>query len=379
MWKTTSILVGIVLVLVTLGVVMLASTSSVQGDTLFHDPNYFLKRQLIWLAIAFVAAFLTSNIDYHYWKPLAIPLTLFSVALLVMALVPGVGLTIKGSSRWLRFGPANFQPSELAKFATVVFLAWWMARVQRHALELTRGLIIPLTGLGLILGLIFIEPDFGTTMLIGVVGMALMFVGGSRASYLVVAAAVGLCGFTLAVMQNALRMRRITAFLNPEKYAKDEAFQLLNAIYAFVVGGGAGVGLGQSLQKRFYLPEAHTDFIFAILGEELGLAASLLVVVLFLGLFICGVRISFSAQDQFGKLLGFGVTLMIVLQAAINIGVVTGSLPTKGLPLPFISFGGSSLLMSLAMVGVLVNIARQSGDESEPDESRCIKDAAHRL
>ena len=378
MWKTTSILVGIVLVLVTLGVVMLASTSSVQGEQLFHDPNYFLKRQLIWLAVAFVVAFLTSNIDYHYWKPLAIPLTLFSVALLVMVLIPHVGLTIKGSSRWLRAGPANFQPSELAKLSTVVFLAWWMSRVQRHAMELIRGLIIPLVGLGLILGLIFIEPDFGTTMLIGVVGMTLMFIGGSRVSYLIVAAAIGLCGFTLAVMQNALRMRRITAFLNPEKYAKDEAFQLLNAIYAFVVGGGAGVGLGQSLQKRFYLPEAHTDFIFAILGEELG-PASLLVVVLFLGLFICGVRISFRAQDQFGKLLGFGLTMMIVLQAVINIGVVTGSLPTKGLPLPFISFGGSSLMMSFAMVGVLVNIARQSGDDSEPDESRCIKDAAHRI
>lgn len=379
MWKTTSILVGIVLVLVTLGVVMLASTSSIQGDQLFHDPGYFLKRQLIWLAVAFISAFLTSNIDYHYWKPLAVPLALFSVVLLVMVLIPGVGLNIKGSSRWLRVGPANFQPSELAKLATVIFLAWWMARVQRRATELVRGLVIPLVGLGLILGLIFIEPDFGTTMLIGVVGMTLMFIGGTRVSYLIVAASVGLCGFTLAIMQDAERMRRITAFLNPEKYAKDEAFQLLNAIYAFVVGGGAGVGLGQSLQKRFYLPEAHTDFIFAILGEELGLAASLLVIVLFLGLFICGVRISFRAQDQFGKLLGFGLTMMIVLQAAINIGVVTGSLPTKGLPLPFISFGGSSLLMSLAMVGVLVNIARQSGDEGEVDESRCIKDAARRI
>ncbi len=379
MWKTASILVTIVLVLITLGVVMLASTSSIQGDQLFKDPNYFLKRQLLWLVVGFLAAFLTSNIDYHYWKPLALPLALFSVILLVMVLIPGVGLNIKGSSRWLRFGSANFQPSELAKLATVIFLAWWMSRVQRHALELVRGLVIPLGGLGLILGLIFIEPDFGTTMLIGVVGMTLMFVGGSRISYLVVAAAAGLCGFTLAIMQDAERMRRVTAFLNPEKYAKDEAFQLLNAIYAFVVGGGGGVGLGQSLQKHFYLPEAHTDFIFAILGEELGLTASLSVVVLFIGLFICGTRISFRAQDQFGKLLGFGLTMMIVVQAAINIGVVTGSLPTKGLPLPFISFGGSSLMVSLAMIGVLINIARQSGDETETDESRCIKDAAHRI
>ena len=379
MWKTASILVGIVLILVTLGVVMLASTSSVQGEQLFHDPNYFLKRQVLWLIIAFIVAVLTSNVDYHYWKPLAIPLVLFTVVLLVMVLIPGVGLNIKGSNRWLRFGAVNFQPSELAKPATIMFLAWWMARVQRHALELMRGMIVPLFCLGMILGLVFIEPDFGTTMLIAVVGMALMFVGGSRISYLIVASAVGACGFTLAIMQDAERMRRITAFLNPEKYAKDEAFQLLNAIYAFVIGGGPGVGLGQSLQKRFYLPEAHTDFIFAILGEELGLGASLAVVVLFISLLICGVRISFRAPDQFGKLLGFGVTMMIVLQAAINIAVVTGSMPTKGLALPFISFGGSSLLISMAMVGVLVNIARQSGDDTEPDESRCIKDAAHRL
>ena len=174
-------------------------------------------------------------------------------------------------------------------------------------------------------------------------------------------------------------MRRIIAFLNPEKYATNEAFQLLSAKYAFVVGGGYGVGLGQSLQKHFYLPEAHTDFIFAIIGEELGLAASLLVVVLFVALFLCGMRISFRAPEQFGKLLGFGITLMITMQAAINIGVVTGSLPTKGLALPFISFGGSSLVISLGMIGVLINIARQIGDDTEGDERRFIKDSAHRL
>lgn len=378
MWKTTSILICIVLVLVALGIVMLASTSTVQGKSLFADSGYFLKRQAAWLAVGFLLALAAAQVDYHYWRSLALPVTIVAVILLVMALLPGVGVNVKGSSRWIRFGPLNFQPSEIAKFAAVVFLAWWMARVQRHASEFSLGLVVPLIGLGLMLGLVFIEPDFGTTMLIGMVGMTLMFVGGTRPSFLLVAGAVGLSGFTLAVMQNAERMRRITAFLNPDKYAKDEAFQLLNAIYAFVVGGGYGVGLGQSLQKHFYLPEAHTDFIFAIIGEELGLAASLLVVILFLGLFLCGVRISFCAPDQFGKLLGFGMTLMIAVQAAINIGVVTGSLPTKGLPLPFISFGGSSLVVSLAMVGVLINIARQAAEEGGPG-SRFIRDSTHRL
>ncbi len=376
MWKTASIMVGVVLLLVALGVVMLASTSVVQGQTVFSDPNYFLKRQLIFLLVAGVAGLVMARIDYHVWKMLVGPLAAFSLVLLVMTLIPGVGLTVKGSSRWLRAGPVNFQPSELAKFTCVALLAWWMARVQHRATDFKLGLLIPLAGLGVFLGLIFIEPDFGTTLLVGVVGMTIMFMGGTRFSYLLVAGLLGFVGFALAIMQNAVRMRRITAFLDPEKYAKNEAFQLLNAIYAFVVGGAGGVGLGQSLQKRFYLPEAHTDFIFAIIGEELGLGASLLVITGFVVFFFCGLRISLRAPDKFGELLGFGLTLMLTLQAAINIGVVTGCLPTKGLPLPFISFGGSSLVISLMMVGVLVNIARQAQTDAE-GETRVIKDAEH--
>jgi cell division protein FtsW len=251
-----------------------------------------------------------------------------------------------------------------------------MARIQRHADELWKGMIVPLGILGVNLLLIFIEPDFGTTLLIATVGMAMMFVAGVKFSYLLVAALAGLTGFFLAVMRNAERMRRIIAFLNPEKYARHEAYQLWNAIYAFVIGGGTGVGLGQSLQKRFYLPEAHTDFIFAIIGEELGLAASLLVVVLFLAILICGIRISLHAPDGFSRLLGFGLTLMITLQAVINIAVVTGCMPTKGLPLPFISFGGSSMIISMAMIGILINIGR-AGITDEDIERRAIKDRGH--
>lgn len=379
MWKTATILVGIVLILVTLGVIMLASTSGFQSRAQFHDAGFFLRRQVVALILGGICAIAVSWIDYQYWRKFAVPLAIVSVVLLLLVLIPGIGLNIKGSSRWLRVGPVNFQPSELAKLASVILLAWWMARVQRHAHEFRLGLIVPLIGLGMFLGLIFIEPDFGTTMLIGIVGMMLMFVGGTRFGYLLVAGALGLSVFTVAIMQDAERMRRIIAFLNPELYAEDEAFQLLNAIYAFVAGGGRGTGLGQGMQKHFYLPEAHTDFIFAIIGEELGLAASLGVVILFLGLFLCGIRITFRAPDQFGKLLAFGITLMISVQAMINIAVVTGSMPTKGLPLPFISFGGSSVLISLAMIGVLINIARQAGESEEGDDSGFIRDAAHRF
>ncbi|HBA83526.1 MAG TPA: putative lipid II flippase FtsW [Verrucomicrobia bacterium] len=378
MWKTTSVIIGIVLLLITLGIVMLASTSGIQGQNQFGNPNYFIHRQLLWLSIAAIGALITARIDYHVWRTMAVPLVVVSAVLLVMTLLPHIGQTVKGSSRWLRFGPVTFQPSELAKFTSIVMLSWWMARVQRRAEEFRRGLVIPLGCLGVILLLIFVEPDFGTTMLIAVVGFSLMFAGGSRFSYLLISALLGLLFFTLAIMQDAERTRRIVAFLNPEKYAQDEAFQLLNAIYAFVIGGGMGTGLGQGLQKKFYLPEAHTDFIFAILGEELGLPASMFVVLLFVAFLICGTRISVRAPDKFGRLLAFGITLMIALQGLINIAVVTGCMPTKGLPLPFISFGGSSLLVSLSMVGVLINVARQSGGDLEAS-GHYIKDSAHQL
>lgn len=366
MWKTASVLVGIVLLLVTIGIIMLASTSGVHGQTQFGDAQYFLNRQLMALAIAIPAFFVMARLDYQYWRTLAIPLFGASLVLLVLALTPGIGLTIKGSSRWIRIGPfLNFQPSELAKMSMIIFLAWYMTRMQRRSGEFVKGLVLPLMMLGLIAGLIFVAPDYGTTMLVGLVGMILMFIGGTRLGYLLTAGVGGGVLFTLAIMQDTLRMRRIIAFLNPDKYAMDEAYQLLHAIYAFVVGGPRGVGFGQSLQKRFYLPESHTDFIFAIIGEELGLFASLGVVLLFTAFFYCGVRISLHAPDLFGKMVAFGITLMITLQAAFNMAVVTGCLPTKGLPLPFISYGGSSLLVTFAMIGLLINIALQSGDEED--------------
>jgi len=260
-----------------------------------------------------------------------------------------------------------------------VLIAWWMARFQPHARELRIGLVYPLGLLSIYLGLVFVEPDFGTTLLLALVGMLLLFLGGARVGHLAVAGVLGATLFSLAVMHDPVRMRRITAFLDPEQYARREAFQLLSAIQAFVVGGGRGVGLGQSLQKHFYLPEAHTDFIFAIIGEELGLKGSLGILALFMGLFFCGMLISQRAPDRFGQLLGCGCTLMLTLQAAINMGVVTGSLPTKGLPLPFISFGGSSLVASMAMVGVLLNLARHAIAEDDDRDARCIRDAARRI
>jgi cell division protein FtsW len=378
MWKTTTALIGIVLLLLTLGVVMLASASSVQGDSLWANP--YLSRQLGALAVGLLVAVVASRVDYRRWKSLAPLMGLLTVLLLLLVLTPGIGKSVKGSQRWLPLGPfGSIQPSELAKLALVLVMGWWMSRVQRKAHNFWPGLAAPLLMMGALAGLVFAEPDFGTTMLMGSVGMVIMFAGGARLSYLAIAGALGFSAISLAIMQDAERMRRIVAFLHPELYAKDEAFQLLNAIYAFVVGGAGGSGLGGSLQKRYYLPEAHTDFIFAIGGEEMGLFLSLGVAALFLSFFLCGVRISFRAVDSFGRLVAFGITSMITLQAAINIGVVTGCLPTKGLPLPFVSYGGTSMVVTLLMVGVLVNIALQSGGEKDDDGLAVVRDRVRRI
>jgi cell division protein FtsW len=362
MRKSATFIIAIALILSTLGIIILASTSSVQAEHAYKDPAFFLKRQAVSLVLAFIAGLVCMRIPYEYWRYLSPLVALFTLIMLVMVLVPSIGIELNGSRRWLRLGPVNLQPSEFAKFALIISAAKWLSDSQRQIHTLTKGLIIPISIIGVFAGLVFVEPDFGTSILMLSAGLAMLFVAGTRVSYLAVAAVSGLALFTVAIMHNEVRMRRILAFLNPEKYAQNEAFQLLQAIYAFVEGGLTGVGLGGSLQKRFYLPEAHTDFILAILGEELGLVASLSVVLMFAAFLFFGLFISYRAQDVFGRLLAFGITIMICVQAAINIGVVTGVLPTKGLALPFISYGGTSLVISFAMIGVMVNVAFRNAE-----------------
>lgn len=374
MKTTAALLMASVVLLVGLGIVILASTSGVQGEMLYGDAYFFLKRQAIWMTLGIVLAVFTVRFPYMFWRQLAIPLALVSLVLLGMVLIPGIGVEIKGSSRWLRFGGINVQPSELAKLSVVVWLSWWMAIFYRRSHEVVRGWFAPLVVLGLFAGLILLEPDYGTTALLGFVGLLIMFMGGTRLGYLVVTGLVGAVGFALMVAQNPVRRMRVLAFLEPEKYQAAESYQLTQALYAFGLGGQTGVGLGESVQKRHYLPEAHTDFILAILGEELGFVFTLGVVILFIVILACGLNISRRAVDPFGRLLAFGITAMITLQAALNIGVVTGSLPTKGIALPFLSFGGSSLVMTMAMIGILLNISRYAADPFDRAEDRVIKD-----
>lgn len=373
MRRTPTILVGTVLLLLALGIVMLASASSVKGTAVYKDSSYFLVRQLIWLAVALVAGGITASVDYHKWQRWWVPLSAFSVLLLVMVLIPGVGTEINGSHRWLRIGSFSAQPSEFSKFAMIIMMSSWMAKSGGKAGTFKEGILKPGLLLATMMGLVFLEPDFGTTLLLAMVGAAIMFTGGSPARYLVIGIVAGMILFAGAVMHDPVRAGRVLAFMNPEKYPK-AAYHLQQSEQAFTLGGPWGVGLGESLQKHFYLPEAHTDFILAIIGEELGLAATILVVLLFAGFLACGTLISMRAPDNVGRLMGMGFTLMTSMQAAINIGVVTGCLPTKGLALPFISYGGSSLIVSIMMVGALLNIARQAVMTEERAVVRAARD-----
>jgi len=376
MRKTSSTMVAIVLALISLGIVMIASTSAVKGATSFGDPHYFLKRQLLWLFISIVAAVVFSRFDYHWWQKAVIPLAVVTVIMLVLVFVPKIGMEVKGSHRWLRLGPLTFQPSEFAKVTSIIAISAWMAAAGRKVQNIKEGFIYPILGLGIVLGLIFLEPDFGTTLLIAMVSMLIMFVGGTKLTYLISLGLLGLSGFIVAILHDPVRMKRIFSFLWPEQFAT-AGHQLAQSKIAFELGGLFGTGLGNSIQKHRYLPEAHNDFIFAIIGEELGLIATLIVVLFFIGLFICGMMVAYKAPDPFGRFLAFGLTMVIVLQAVINIGVVTGCLPTKGIPLPFISYGGSSLLVSIIEVCILYNIAQHSGEEPADDHTRFIKDNAH--
>ena len=356
MRRTISLFIAIVLILVTLGVLILASASSAKYD----DASYFVRRQLIWLALSFCAAAVAARFDYRFYKKLVIPLSAVSIILLILVRIPGIGTMINGSWRWLRIGPLTVQPSEISKLAIIMLFAWWLARNQRRIDELKLGILIPFGLLGCFVVPIIVEPDFGTTMLVSSVAVSMMFLSGVSIGPLLVTGLVGLMGVLVLIFQNPERMSRILAFLDPQKYEQDKAWQLINSMRAFAGGDIAGVGFGNSMQKYHYLPEAHTDFIFPIIGEELGLIASLIVVFMYVILFVLGLRIALNARDDFGRLLAFGITLMITIQALINFAVVTGCVPTKGLALPFISYGGSSLLVSGVMIGILVNVAHSS-------------------
>ena len=352
------ILIVCVAALVSIGLVMLFSTSAYAHDA-HGDAYYFLKRQGAWLAIGIVTCSAAALIDYHLWAKSWLVLFLLAAALLALCFVHHVGLRLNGSSRWVKLGPVVFQPSELGKLAAVVALAWWFTRFEQRSSQFLHGFIFPMMLIGVLMALIVREEDLGTTMLIGATMVAIMFVAGSNPVYMLLLAVAGVMGILRIATHMSERMARLVAFLDLQHHKDGAGLQQWESLKAFGLGGVSGLGLGDSVEKMQYLPYAHTDFIFPIIGEELGLFATLLIVLAFLLVTMSGVMIALQAKDRFGMLLGFGLVINIALQACVNIGMTTALLPNKGMPLPFISSGGSNLCLCLLFTGVLLNIYRQ--------------------
>ncbi|MGI6128642.1 MAG: putative lipid II flippase FtsW [bacterium] len=342
------------------GIVMVFSASSVAATAEFGDSFHYLKTQTIATAIGLIGMVIFMQIDYHSlkkWAPVVLAVAIF---LLGLVLFKSVGVEGGGARRWLQLGPFNLQPSEVAKIGIVLFLASILSERKLNITKFWHGLFPLVAILGVLFLLILKQPDLGTAMTLAGTAAIMLFVAGAKISHLVMLGCIAAPGVWLAIMGEDYRRRRFLAFLNPEADPQDAGFHIIQSLYALGSGGLLGVGLGESRQKFFYLPERHTDFIFAIIGEELGLLGTLFVLALFLLLAWRGCRAAMLAPDRFGVLLGVGIVSMIVIQALVNIGVVTGSLPITGIPLPFISYGGSSLVFSLAAVGVLLNISRHS-------------------
>ena len=352
----TTILVFCVAALLSLGLVMLYSSSMSQNGGAY--PVF----QLIWCGMGLITAGLVACVDYRHLKKISIPFFLTAIVLLVVVLIPGIGAKAGGARRWLPVAHQSFQPSELAKLALVILLAHYAERYQRFIPTFGRGLVVPGIFICPVLGLIFLEPDWGTTLLLAAVSGIVLLVAGVRWRYFFPPLILGASTFIIFLFHNPVRMKRILSWVNPEETKDGVGYQAWQAILSLGSGGWTGLGLGSGRQKFGYLPEHQTDFIFANIGEELGLIATLGVVLAFIALIICGIYIAWHSRDTFGLLLATGLTFLIGLQAFINIGVVTSALPNKGLPLPFISRGGSNLFLMLVCVGLLLSVARRAAD-----------------
>jgi len=349
--------------LLALGIVMLASTGEFSQDA-HGRPYYFVYHQLMWLGIGLVLCFTLARIDYHFWVNKWPYLYGLSLLLLICCFVPHIGAKINGSRRWIHLAGLTFQPSELAKFASVCLLSWWYSQEDRVEREFIRGFMVPLGLVGLLMFWTVIEVDVGSTSLIGATAITMTFIAGSRWRYVLSVCLMGVGGIASAIALLPERTGRFFAFLHPELYPAD-AYQTQQGLIALGSGGVTGLGLGNGRQKLLYLPFAHTDFIFPVIGEELGLTGTLGIVFAYVIFVLAGMSIAVKSRDRAGLLMGTGLVMLIAMQAAVNLGVTTELLPNKGLPLPFISYGGSNLAFCLAAVGILLNIYRQCVSEQE--------------
>ena len=353
-------LLAITILLVGLGIVMIYSASAIRAQERFGDPTFFLKKQAVWAALGLLAMVWAVTWDLKRFRRATPILFLVSLLLLLLVLVPGIGIKINGARRWLRLFGLSFQPAELAKLAAVLFLASYFARRQDRLDSFLDGFLPPLLVTGFLAGLIIVQPNFGTAVVLLATAVVMFYVGNARIGHLCATVAAGAPGLLFLMWMAPHGRARLMALWNPSQVSAQATYQLDQSFYALGPGGWLGLGLGNSMQKLFFLPEPHNDFIFAIVGEELGFVGALVVVGLFALFLWRGARTAIRASDPYAGYLAMGVTSLIVGQAAINMGVVSGLLPTTGVPLPFLSFGGSSLVITLLAVGLLLNVSRRT-------------------
>lgn len=361
MSRDSKIVLLSVSILIMTGIVMVYSASAVYAYGKYGESMFFAKRHLVYLAAGLIAAVLCMALPRGMIRDNSRRFMLLSIVLLIAVLIPGIGREAGGARRWIRFFSAGFQPSEVAKLALVIYLADLVSRKRFLIQDLKHGFLPPLAVISITGGLILMEPDMGTAVSVLFVGTVMLFAAGARLKHLAAIMAAALPVLSLAVIAEPYRIKRILTFLDPLSDARGAGYQLVQSFIALGSGGFFGVGLGESKQKLFYLPESHTDFIFSIVGEELGFLGTASVLVLFAVLIWFALRISFRLEDRFASYAVLGMSVMIAFEVIVNIGVSSGMFPTKGLPLPLISYGGSSLVCHLASIGIILNLAREGG------------------
>lgn len=349
------------LTLLGIGLIMVASAGVVYGRVRFGDDYYFLKQQLFGLGVGMMFLCILQHIRYKVWQRFVVPIFLIAIVLLILVFIPGIGTTVYGAARWVELGPLSFQPSEVMKFAIILYLAaWFSSKGRAKTSDFFEGLVPFLALLSIVGFLIIKQPDTGTLGLIFLIALSIFFASGANLLHIVSLIGAGFVFLFILIKMAPYRMQRFLVFMNPDHDPMGIGYQMTQALLALGSGGLFGVGLGQSRQKFNYLPEPVTDSIFAVLGEELGLIGTVTVVALFLFIAWRGLRIAAAAPDEFGRLLAIGIVSWIVFQAFINISAITGLIPLTGIPLPFISYGGTSLAVLLAAVGILLNISKHS-------------------
>ncbi len=352
------ILMADVLFLSVLGVVMVYSASAYMAMDLYQDEYFFLKREILFALLGLCAMFLAANVNYIHLRHFVFPFLGLCLVLMILVLIPGLGVKVGGAQRWLQVGGIQFQPSEMTKLGLILYMAHSLQKKEGKIKDFAYGFTPYVMILGVFSILMLLQPDLGTAVSLAAVVMLMLFMAGTRLRYLFSLVLLSIPLLYALIMGAAYRRRRFTAFLDPWKDAAGAGFQIIQSFLAIGSGGLAGTGLAQGHQERLFLPEPHTDFIFAIIGEELGFIGAVVVVAAFVIFFYRGMRIALRSVDPFGRYLAFGLTGMVSIQALLNLGVVVGLLPTKGLTLPLLSYGGSSLIVTFIGVGILLNISK---------------------